>query len=62
MKEYKETHQSGHISLENLDMIRELTKNRVCDIGIQISSDGRIWICIDSIAFIRFKPDNKGEK
>jgi len=27
-----------------------------CDLGIQVSSDGRIWICVDGAALIRFKP------
>jgi len=26
------------------------------DIGIQTSEDGRIWICINGVAFLRFKP------
>lgn len=64
---YEETHQSGCIILENLDLIKELTESKslvetsqiLGDIGIQISGDGRIWVCINSIAFIRFKPDNK---
>lgn len=67
IQQYEETHQSGCIILENLDMIRELTESKsltdtshiLGDIGIQISGDGKIWVCINSIAFIRFKPDNK---
>ena len=37
-------------------------KTIIGDFGVQISSDGRIWICIDGVAFIRFKPQYKGEK
>ncbi len=55
MKEYKEQHSQGHLSIEK-DIPKGLHKN--CDIGIQISNDGKIWICIDGIAFIRFYPDN----
>ena len=29
------------------------------DFGIQIAEDGRVWICINGIAFIRFTPTNK---
>ena len=29
------------------------------DFGIQIAEDGRVWICIDGVAFIRFVPSNK---
>jgi hypothetical protein len=27
-----------------------------CDVGIQVATDGRIWVCIDGSAFLRFKP------
>lgn len=31
-------------------------------LGIQIHHDGRVWICIDSVAFLRFEPDRtKGQ-
>ena len=26
------------------------------DFGIQIARDGRVWICIDGVAFLRFNP------
>ena len=29
------------------------------DIGIQIAEDGRIWICINGVSFLRFKPTIK---
>ncbi len=51
MKEQKEVHTQGHLSIErNFNSISD------CDFGIQIASDGRVWICIDGVAFIRFKP------
>jgi hypothetical protein len=52
MKEYPETHQTGLISIENIPEEKALTG----DLGIQIAKDGRIWVCINGIAFIRFKP------
>ncbi len=52
MKELKETHQQGFLSIEQLDV-----HTQFCDLGIQIAKDGRIWICINGIAFIRFKPN-----
>ena len=58
MKDYPETHQQGIISLENIPKERMIKG----DIGIQIAKDGRIWVCIDGIAFIRFKPNLKGAK
>ena len=62
MKEYPETHQKGTISLEN--MPEEFKSGRGFmqgDFGIQIAGDGRAWVCIDGIAFIRFKPHPNGK-
>ena len=64
MKELKETHQKGLITLENIpDELRiprympHLLGGMQGDLGIQIAKDGRIWVCINGIAFLRFKPD-----
>ena len=54
---YPETHQFGRISIENLPNNNFIDG----DLGIQIAEDGRVWVCIDGIAFIRFKPIKKGE-
>ena len=52
MKEIPETHIRGLMSIENIpEKIGE-----ECDFGIQVAKDGRVWICVDGIAFIRFKP------
>ena len=56
MKEYPETHQRGIISLENVPTKRMM----VGDLGIQIADDGRVWVCIDGVALIRFNP--RGEE
>jgi len=63
MKEYEETHQQGRLSVENLeiilDQIAQHKFDKACptlDFGVQISSDGRVWVCINGIAFLRFKP------
>lgn len=32
-----------------------------CDVGIQVATDGRIWVCINGAAFLRFKPDLMGK-
>ena len=53
-----ETHQQGYLSIENLEIIQQSNKQD-CDVGLQVSSDGRIWLCVDGIAFIRFKPKQK---
>uniref|UniRef100_A0A6M3ITI6 Uncharacterized protein n=1 Tax=viral metagenome TaxID=1070528 RepID=A0A6M3ITI6_9ZZZZ len=53
MKEYPESHTTGHITIESIP-------NTPChsDLGIQIAKDGRVWICIDGMAFLRFTPDS----
>jgi len=49
---YPETHQQGFLSVEaTIDL--SLSD---CDFGIQIADDGRIWVCVDGVAFLRFKP------
>ena len=52
LPEIKETHITGFLSV---DKIFDRFKQN-CDFSIQIAKDGRIWIYIDGIAFIRFKP------
>jgi len=63
MKELKETHWKGVISIENLDSIithlKDPSKYIEGDFGIQIAKDGRVWICINGVAFIRFRPEVK---
>lgn len=54
IKPYPETHQQGAISVES-PLPVGMTEG---DFGIQIASDGRVWICIDGIAVLRFKPMN----
>jgi hypothetical protein len=54
---YPESHQQGRISIENCNFHKILgDKNIEGDLGIQIARDGRIWICINGVAFIRFSP------
>lgn len=56
VKAYKETHQEGFMSVEQLNV-----ESKSCDFGIQIAEDGRVWICVDGIAFIRFIPTSYGK-
>lgn len=57
-KEFEETHRKGVISIDNLP--REL--NLYGDFGVKIAEDGRVWVCINGISFVRFKPlTNKPE-
>lgn len=52
-KAYEETHMYGQISIE-----RDL-KSGLGDFGIQIADSGQVWICINGVAAVRFKPLNK---
>jgi hypothetical protein len=62
MKEYLETHQQGHIVIENVPLgLRTFDWSTghgymQGDFGVQIAKDGRVWICIDGVAFLRFDP------
>lgn len=53
---YDETHQDGIISIEQNMEIGAVRG----DLGIQIASDGRIWVCLNGQALIRFQPYPKG--
>lgn len=52
-KDFKLTHSEGRISIENIQ--KEMMING--DLGIQIEN-GKVWICINGIAFLRFSPTN----
>lgn len=69
VREYKETHQQGTISIENLpeefyhDFISGNYNGSSMkgNLGVQIAKDGRVWVCINGIAFIRFSPHLDGK-
>ena len=52
-KEQAITNMKGVISFEQ-DIKAGMKKGYL---GIQISKDGRVWICIDGLALIRFNPN-----
>jgi sugar lactone lactonase YvrE len=53
VKELPATYRFGYLSVEQ-DLKAGMHKG---EIGIQIAEDGRIWICLDGQALIRFRPD-----
>ncbi len=60
--EIPETHKEGYLYVENIDVIfPEGIIDKYCDIGLQVARDGRIWLCVDGIAFIRFSPHANGK-
>lgn len=54
---FKEQHSKGHISIDNPPTI-----SAEDDLGIQISEDGRVWICVNGISFLRFTPTTRHDK
>lgn len=52
-----EVHQKGNIFIETVPEGKLLINS---DLGIQIAPDGRVWICIDGVAFLRFSPYKDG--
>lgn len=60
---YPETHQTGRLDIHNEYILREeLCGSPEIDFGVQIAEDGRVWVCINGIAFLRFKPSRPGKK
>ena len=55
VKPYDETHQRGYITIENVPDSTHMEG----DLGIQIARDGRVWVCINGLAFVRFRPKPK---
>ena len=58
---FPETHRQGYLSIENDEIVRGMDLSD-CDVGIQVSHDGRIWLCVNSVAWIRFKPSGKDQR
>lgn len=54
--EFPETHQTGFVQIHNRDIIDQQDLGSA-DFGLQVASDGRVWVCINGVAFIRFKPN-----
>jgi hypothetical protein len=63
VKEIPEFHQMGNLTLENLDLFKDIldaSHKADADVGLQVASDGRIWVCIEGMAFLRFSPHPNG--
>lgn len=59
--EVPEFHQQGSLGICNLDevikMLQETSEDgETVDVGLQVSHEGRIWLCVNGMALIRFKP------
>lgn len=53
--EVPETHKQGHLSIENAEVVAAMDLAD-CDLGLQIAWDGRVWLCVNGVAWVRFKP------
>lgn len=53
-KPYGPVYQSGYLSMEMEFPYPGVTKGEV---GVQVSEDGRIWVCLDGQALLRFVPE-----
>lgn len=53
--EFPETHHHGMLSIENAEIVAGMDLAD-CDVGLQVSYDGRIWLCVNGVAWVRFKP------
>lgn len=51
-----EHHQTGQIIFDQLPQLKGVNYLKEADLGIQIASNGRVWICINGLSFLRFKP------
>jgi hypothetical protein len=56
MKIIPETHQRGMLTIENWENLLMNVDLMNCDFGLQTHDDGRVWVCLNGIAFLRFKP------
>lgn len=59
--EVEEFHLQGSVSIQNLhEVVRFLNeahdKGETVDVGLQVSHEGRMWVCVDGMALLRFKP------
>jgi hypothetical protein len=56
-KEYPLLSQEGYMTIDNIP--DEGLRKGI--LGIQIGADGKVWICINGLSFLRFKPKLKKE-
>ena len=57
MIDYGPEYQIGQLTVDNEELIKRLDLQD-CQVGLQIASDGRIWLCVNGMAYLRFKPSH----
>jgi hypothetical protein len=51
--------QRGLLLVENSEQVSEMDLTDAL-VGLQYADDGRIWLCVNGVAFIRFTPREPG--
>ena len=54
-REFGPVYQHGHLSIENAAIVAAMDQAD-CEFGVQVADDGRVWVCVNGTAFLRFKP------
>lgn len=54
--EFPELHQEGTTQLHNQEEVERAIAAGEVDFGLQVAVDGRVWVCVNGMAYIRFKP------
>ncbi len=57
MTDFGPQYAEGQLSVENQAQIDQIDLQH-CTVGVQVSFDGRIWLCVNGVAWIRFKPSS----
>ena len=58
INEVPEFHQVGMVDILNLAEV-QAEDLQEADCGLQVHRDGRIWLCVNGLALIRFKPQRR---
>ena len=57
IKETDLTLKDGHVTLENVDMIKEMLGTcQPTTMQIKVSVDGKVWVDVNGISLVRFYP------
>jgi hypothetical protein len=53
--EFGPLYQHGAVMLDTPDLFQRLDLTD-CEFGVQVGADGRVWVCINGMTALRFKP------
>lgn len=58
--DYGPVYQHGRLSIENIDQINDMRLDQPLEFGVQVADDGRVWVCLNGVSWLRFKPIQSG--